>query len=191
MLYEVSLNEQEKELVSSRVGEDETPLPEQVQEAHNNAVNAVIAPWDARTKKKRRRWGAHVKRELLRLWKRRKKLYDRMIERPTELNKQEHKLACQWAQRRERQLLREHKRRVCQRILHDPNTEISKALRTTIQKRSRQKALDRATGMQLKPKLFVDYLNGIMSGEKVPELTARQFTVDEERHTANVITAIN
>lgn len=45
--------------------------------------------------------------------------------------------------------------------------------------------------MQLKLKEFADYLNVIMSGEEAPELTARNFTVDDKKHTANVITAIN
>lgn len=111
-MYEVSLNEQEKELIDSIIGGEETSLPEQIQEAYDNAVNAIIAPWDAQIKTKRRRCGSHVNKELLRLWQRRKKLYDRMIRRPTARNKQEHKTACQRAQRRERQLQREHERRV-------------------------------------------------------------------------------
>lgn len=111
--------------------------------------------------------------------------------RPTERNKQEYKLAFKRAQRWERQLQREHERRLCQIIRQNPNTDIAKALRINIQRRSRQKALNREMGKLLKPKEFEDYLNTTMSLEEAKELAARQFTVDDERHTSNVVSAIN
>lgn len=110
--------------------------------------------------------------------------------RPTSRNKKEYSEECTKTQKREGQLQREHERRSCQRIQQNPGTDIAKALQTSLQRHNRQKALDRATEKQLKPKQFSEYLSTIMAlGEHTP-LKAREFTVNNTVHMRNVIAAI-
>lgn len=164
LCYEISLNPAGQALTQlAEPGQIAQQL--QVHTCYEQAVTAIKAPWVDRAKKKRRRTGAYVNRELLKLWARKKALYDRMQWKPTERNKRDYKEACTKAQRRQRQLQREQDRRTYQRIQNDPTTEIAKALQLGIKRRNRQKALDRSTGKQMKPKVFAQYLHNNMNEE--------------------------
>lgn len=190
LVYEVSLQRAGEEVENIRTYEEDTPQTAYILEAYTDATQEICEPWVSRSKQRRRRCAAYVSKELLRLCRRKKVLYDRMKWRPTSRNKLEYKDACSKTQRRERQLKREHERRVCQRIQNNPNTDIAKALRSSMQKHNRQKALDRATGKQLKPKQFAEYLNtNMLLGEHIT-LAAKEFTVEKERQMRNVIAAI-
>lgn len=190
LLYEVSLRKPEEDLRKLRSGEVGTPQTEEIQAVYSKAEHSINEPWIQQTKKRRRRCGAHVNAGLLRLWCKKRKLYERMKYWPTSQNKLAYKQACALTQRRERQLEREHDRRNCQRIQYDPNTAIAKALQSSTQKRRRQQALDRATGKQLKPKQFAEYLGNMMNLGQQEALVPREFKVNEEQHSANLIMAI-
>lgn len=190
LLYEVALQRTGELLENIRTDTEETPQTAHILEAYYEAVQIICEPWTQMAKKKRRRCAAYVSRELLRLWQRKKVLYDRMKWRPTPHNKKEYKEAYAKAQRRERQLKREHERRTCQRIQNNPNSDIEIALRTSLQKHNRQKALDRATGKQLKPKQFADYMSTNIALGELEELMAREFVADKKKHAANVVAEI-
>lgn len=128
--------------------------------------------------------------ELLRLWWKKRKLYERMKRWLYRRNKQDYRDACARTQRRERQLEREHERRKCQRIQNNPDKAIAKALQNSKQKHRRQQNLDRDTGKQLKPKGFAEYLGNNMNLGHQETLLAREFTVDVKQHIGNVVAAI-
>lgn len=132
ILYEVSFQGPGAALVTIRADEGRTAQTDEIQTAYTEAERCITEPWVKQTKQRRRRCGAHMSRELLRLWRRNKSLYDRMNKWPTTRNRQEYSDACAKAQRRERQLQREQMRRMCQRIQNNPTTDIAKALRTSL-----------------------------------------------------------
>lgn len=110
--------------------------------------------------------------------------------RPSRRKIQEYKDANVRAQLRDRQLQREHGRRTCQRIQNNPNSNIAKSLQNSMQRHNRQCTLDRATGKQLKPEKFAEYLSNIMSLGEPGTLSAREFSINSAQHTANVIREI-
>lgn len=158
------------------------------EQAYNAAKLAIITPWVEQVKKQRRGSRPHVNTELRRIRTRKKLLFDRMRWNPTRANKARYTEICAQAQRRERQLEREHRRRLKQRIQRNPTTHLAKALQLSAQRRARQKALDSTVGKLLKSRQFAEFLNNNMAGEN--GLTAKKFEVNTELHEKNVMTAI-
>lgn len=71
-LYEVSLRETEDELKKLRWGEEGTPKMEEIRAVYNEVEQSISEPWFQQMKKRRRRCGAHVSTELLRLWRKKR-----------------------------------------------------------------------------------------------------------------------
>lgn len=105
-------------------------------------------------------------------------LYDRTLWQNTLANTCKYKYFC--AQRMELQVERDHERRLYHRIHFNPTSHMFKALQLSSQRRSRQLALETATGKLLQPKQFSVYLNGNMVGAN--GLLVLTFIVDEKQH---------
>lgn len=78
LLYELALGRSVEMLERIRSGVVGVPLTEQIHTAYEEVETAIGEPWINQAKKKRRRCGANVSQELLRLWRNRKMLYNIM-----------------------------------------------------------------------------------------------------------------
>lgn len=134
-VYKVSLKEAGKTYEELHEESTVEATNSQIHTTHEQALSDIKEPWEAQVKQRRRKSWAHVNGELLRLWERKLKLYERWRWRPTPQNKNQYKDACRRAKRRERQLCKEQERRVRQHIQVDPENEIAKALRNSAQRR--------------------------------------------------------
>lgn len=132
-------------------------------EVYRKVQLAITYPWIQQVRQRRRRDGPHVNAELCKLWVRKKLLYDRQRCNPTRAIKTRYKEICATVQWRERQLEREQKRRLRQRIQQEPTTHLAKALQLSAQRSARQIALDTTVSKLLRPRQDAAYLNQNMA----------------------------
>lgn len=112
-LYKISLK-QAADVTATALQRPAEELSDTViQECYELALVNIREPWEARVRKRRRRSGPHVNAEMLRLWEQKKKAYERWKWHPSERNKVRYKEASRRTQQRERQLIKEQKRRAC------------------------------------------------------------------------------
>lgn len=189
LMYKVTLKPAGAQMKNVTEAPENDGEERDIQAHYEQALQALKGPWEAQVRIQRRKSGPHVNGELIRLWKKKKKLFERWWWKPTEQNKVAYKAACQRTQRRERQLKKEQERRVCQRIQVDPEADIAKALRTSAQRRQAQKQLDNASGKQLRPKEFARYLSDKLDGPK-EGLTVMPFEVNVTRFKRDAMAAI-
>lgn len=188
-VYGISLKEAGVAVDKLEAPGTEEANTEEIHQVYQDVQETLKAPWEAQVKKRRRSCGPHVNGELLKLWGRKKLLYDRWRWKPTDGNEKKYRDICGRAQQRERQLKKEQGRREIQRIQVNPEAEVAKALKTSARKRKEQKQIDKATGKQLRAKDFANYLSKNLEGPK-EELQIMNFEIDDGKFEKDVEQAI-